>query len=1002
MIYETAAEKAVELLRQGKMPMFESRRQPVGALSGEAYQGVNGTLLCMDPRNDKDPRWILRDQADRQNLFIKKDEKATKVIKQSWTKSVARIDPETGYPERDSRGNVQTQTVRLQNPTMRLVPAFNASQMQDVPPLGQTIHPWDPVQRGEEILKNSGITVKYDQKEREHYNPRMHEIHMKPESAYENREQFVEAGLYQMARAMAHESAIRTRNVGDEGKEMRDQFAVARAHAVLCSNIGIRANADRQLEHAQEFIDTLEKNPYTIMEASKLASEIVNEVQTREMKRDPERLAEVKAERQAMVFASPKVEIENLRSMQRVLTDVRNNPDNVFTFQHEGEELFARKGEERLYSRPSDSPGVGDVFDLKHQITAFNRNGEMFNVIMTSSFIQGEDGRSEPLGNNRRSEITDLNRSSMFPPDWTGELSVQNGMYYQDRMIVGGIPDDEAEFVAVCAIRSNGHEYAVKAFDSRENAEEFAAIYENELDRQTGQYKEKSLEGVTFFDVKFDEGEKKAAQALGLEYYGQVKSWGAPPDVDLGPVHNRFDEHDPYRRMAEIEARKAERAAGVGVTIIDVPAGREEEAQFLGARESRKYGHFYIPDNVNPEPLLERFEQRPAVVKETPARQSYTIPYPERGEAAEKGIVYNAGAREYEADREVDREALDRWDSENHGSEMSMLTPTREAALVIESVGLDLASQEPQLIGVAVQIDVADDIPNQKNGTYIAYQDGSCYAKNNLTQEEVVHPAKGYVLTDEVRQHMREEVRTLLSTHERAAQEKLDKAAAKLRETFENMTPAAEQNQYMKDNGIQPMEGVFTKGKNVIIPLVNAGGEIRSSLTIKPDGSETYAQRSQIVGSFAAMGGYDKLKDSPAILVTMRPEEGAVVSQATGWGVAAVTEENNFKAVIRGLQAEMPNKPVLALVNDKLEKAARDISAATSAAILTPTFAQGERDQGLSSFKDMAQSSRLGIEGVEKQVKAGVEKEISKARDVNNKEQAKEQKKGRNQELSIA
>jgi antirestriction protein ArdC/phage/plasmid primase-like uncharacterized protein len=742
MIYEIAAEQALDLLKQGKMPMFESGRQPVGAMTGEAYQGINGTLLSMSGHSD--PRWITREQADRHNLFVKKGEKSSRILKQSWTKNVAKISAETGLPERDSRGNVKTQTVRLQNPVMRLVPAFNASQMQDVPPLGRSAHAWDPLQRAEEVLKNSGITVKHDQKEREHYNSRLHEIHMKPESAYESKEQYLEAGLFQLAQAMAPEDDIRTRNVGDQDKSVRDQMAFARAHAVLCSNIGIEANTERQFEHTQDFIETLENSPYTIMEASKLASEITTLVQDRERKRNPELATELTAEKQAMVYASPKVE-------------------------------------------------------------------------------------------------------------------------------------------------------------------------------------------------------------------------------------------------------------------IDVTKGREEEAMFLGAAYSRKHDHFYIPDNVNADPLLERFEQKPAVITlEAQAKESFTVPYPDRDEAAQAGIVYNAESREYEATREVSPEALERWESDRHGQELPLLTPAREIALVIESIDLDLDGQEPQLTGAAVAIDVRDDIPNQKNGMYVAYQDGSCFAKNNLTQEEVYHSGKGYVLTNQMREEIRESARELLSEHQRTDEAKQDKAAEKVRSDLEKLPPATEQTPYMRDNGVEPMAGIHAKGKNTVIPLVNSGGEIRSSMTIKPDGATVAAPRGQTVGVFGAMGGYEKLRNSPAIIVAVKPAEGAAIGKATDWGVAAAMQENNVKAVVNGLKAEMPNKPVFIVASDMLDKTVREVTEKTNAAVLTPTFAQGERDQGLSTFKDMAMSSKLGLDGVKKQVMAGVEKEISKSRELNNMDQARERKSGRSQELSRA
>lgn len=999
-IYEIAAEKAVGLLKEGRMPMFESGRQPVGALTGKPYQGINGTLLSMSGHSD--PRWITREQADQNNIFVAKGEKASRVLKQKWTKSVAKIDPETGYPERDGRGRIVTQSIRLQNPTAHLEPVFNASQMRDVPPLGHMMRPYDPLQRAEEVFKNSGIAIKHDQKEREHYNPRLHEIHMKPEDAYASREQYLEAGLYQLAQAMAREEGIRAKGVGDEDKTVRDQFAFARAHAVLCSGIGIEADTGRQLEHTQEFIDTLEQNPYVIMEASKLASEIANEVQAREQRRNPELAADIVAEQQAMIHVSPRVEVQNHRAMQRVLAELENNPDNVFSFQHEGQELYARKGAEKMYSKPSNTPAVNDVFDLKHQTTAFNRAGEMFNVVMTSTFVQLADGRSEEIDSNRSPEITDLNRPAMFPADWTGRLIIDPGYFNSDGEIAtdGTISPEETELYCVCAEREKGEYPVVKAFDDKSQARNFLAMYENEYERQTGIYPEKSLEGVTFFNVPYNESDRRAADDLGLEYYGQVKSFGAPPGANLDAVRNRFEEHDPYRRMAEIEARRAERAAGVGVTVIDVPKGREDEAIYLGAMHSKKHGHFFIPDNVNPEPLLERFNQKPAVMtQEAQTRETFTVPYQDRDEAARNGIVYNDATREYEAARELSPDAQERWASGN-SQEAPLLTPAQEAAIAIESVGIDLEGKEPQLEGLPVTADIATDIPNQKNGMYVAFDDGSCYAKNNLTQEEIFHPGKGYVLTAEMRDSMRDAARELLSEQQKTEEARRDKVAEKQQAQFEKLPAAAEQTPYMRDNGIEPMEGFHAKGKNTLIPLINAGGEIRSSITIKPDGAAVPAPGGQTVGAYAAIGGYEAMRNSPAIIVTVRPEEGAVIHKATGYGVAAAIQENNVKAVVNGIKAEMGNKPVLLAVGNMLDKTVREVTAAANIAALTPTFAEGERDKGMTTFKDMAMSSKLGLEGVRNQVTAGTEKAVGKAREIAGKEQSQERKAGRQQELS--
>lgn len=1005
-IYEDAAAKAAELFAKGDVSLFQSRRQPIGVITGRPYNGINNAILNMQGFDD--PRWITREQAKDNNLFVKAGEKSTKILKPKWTKSIARIDPATGEPELDGKGYPLRETVRLANPEMYQSSAFNASQIQDYPPLEHKIYPRRPLERATEILNNSGIAIHHDQRQGEHFNSLLHEIHMKPQSAYESHDQYVEAGLYQMVRGMAHEAEIGNQTVGSDQYEMRDELAFAMAHAILCSDIGIEADAERQREKLIDYAAALDENPFIIMDASKLANSIVKEIQGRENRRVAERYAEVTAERETLAYSSPKVEISHLRSMQRTVADHARNPESVHIFDNNGDTLLAPKGQEQLYSRPDHSPDFGEVFDIQNRVTAFDHEGNMFDVIMTDTYRQLDGGRMERLENDAEPVITPLERKTMLPLDWNGELVVKNAVIDKDCTTrFDGIRDDEAEVYAVCAMKADGSLAHVKNFDTPEAADKYANIFQKEHDRQTGRVREgaQELEGVTFFKVEYgNAAQKSLARKMGMDYFPEARSWGAKPGVDLDPIRKQFEEHDPFKRLAEIEARKTARASGKGLIILDVPKGREEEAQFLGARISKKYGNAYVPDGVNPELLLQKFkEKEPTQTQETPARETFTVPYADREDAAKAGIEYNPQLRDYEAVGEITPEAIERWSSENAPYEQVILTPREEVIRVLESVDLAVDDESLSLTGAPVAVDVANDLPNQKNGMYLAYEDGSCYAKNNLTQMEVFHPAKGYVLTNEQRQEMREQARELLTKNEQEVEQKYDRNAAKLREQFSNMEAATEQTPYMQENGIDPMEGIYVKSRNVVsLPLVDATGAIQSAYNIRPDGSQTTAANTRTVGVFAPIGGYEKLNDAPAIFVANSLDTAATVSKASGYAVAATLGENNYIPVITALRAEKPDVPVIPLGGDISDRTAMSAARVAGCDVVEPVFAPGERDNGLKTFKDLVQQSRLGSEGAEKQLAAATAREVARVNAARDMEQIHERKEGRQQELSRA
>lgn len=1114
-------EQLVEQMKAGKAPFQQSRgagvSAPVNPINGKAYRGANSLMLSMQNREDN--RWLTFNQAQQAGYKVKRGERATPIQYWSTTEKVNKIDPATGQPQFDARGNPVQETQKLEKGRFTTGYVFNAEQLEGIPPAGRGVSRLEAISRADGMLRDSGVTVKHDQAKNLFYSPAKDEIHFPVNGAVPSHEV-----LHKLAAATGHPDRLNRDSFNSNKPEQitREAMVTEIATMMLCGQVGVPyENNGRTAQHEGQFMQMLDKNPVVACLVAQEADRACKFVLDREQEIMKEHGFDLEADRRELMTESPMFAVREVLDYQKAMNA---EPDNVHVFDHNGQQLFAAKGTEWLASVPNHMPIAGEEFSVQTSVKAFDKDGQSFIVDMEQTDRRLENGGNESVSPPRPIEITPTGRDMTLPPDWTGELAVRPfAEDLEGNVRVGGdLAPDEVEFYGVYATQGNGTQALVKDFEVKEHAQNYARLIANEYQQQTEQeqgiaapaqrrtLEPQISEEKIYVDIPYSD--RQAARKLGADFDKDAKSWFVPPGTDAAPitakwpVHNPeeartqqaaqrpeprsqqeqqanadrvyvnipytdrqearklgadFDKdakswfvppgadaaaitakwpvHNPEETRNRQEAKQTERVSRQepeNRTYINVPRAEKDEAKQLGARWDRDAVSWYVPANVDPEPLTAKWpqhtpapqqrqesaqdqdqqqERQAAQQPEKKERKYLVVPFQEKDAAKKAGAFFDTDAKKWYAGPKADMEKLSKWLPENQTSIEPTLSSKEEFAAVLKSVGAVVDGDHPVMDGAAKRIAVDGDKGAEKSGFYVGHSDGrpSGYVKNNRTQEEVKWAAKGYTLDNAEKKALQEKAVETLNLRNSLMAATYNMAAARLQKQVDKAEPPKEPTPYMQSKGIQVHAGVFASGNSTCIPAHDVTGAVRSMQYIQKDGTKRFAKNSQREGCFNAVGGMDALRKAPAIVIAEGYATAATLKESLGFATVAAFYAGNLKAVAQALHKAMPDKPIIIAGDDDhhLEAAgkanvgkvkAQEAAEAVNGKAVFPRFGEGERGgkgKGLTDFNDLAHKSKLGKDAVQSQIKVAVDREVQRRKQVL--EQAKQHDKSRgNKELS--
>src|SRR5579871_3794152 len=187
---QEVTDRIVKMLESGVAPWQKPWREgvaspamPMNPTTEKAYRGGNAIHLMATglQRGYDDPRWMTYKQAQERGWQVRRGEKGTQI--EFWDVKPVRDDRGESPRGGDEKGGKEAEPAnRLIH---RVYTVFNAQQMDGVPTFQPKDHPpFEIINAGEQILKNSGARIHHDQADHAFYSRGSDSIHLPPKEAF--------------------------------------------------------------------------------------------------------------------------------------------------------------------------------------------------------------------------------------------------------------------------------------------------------------------------------------------------------------------------------------------------------------------------------------------------------------------------------------------------------------------------------------------------------------------------------------------------------------------------------------------------------------------------------------------------------------------------------------------------------------------------------------------------------------------------------------------------
>ena len=379
------------------------------------------------------------------------------------------------------------------------------------------------------------------------------------------------------------------------------------------------------------------------------------------------------------------------------------------------------------------------------------------------------------------------------------------------------------------------------------------------------------------------------------------------------------------------------------------------------------------------------------------------VPYKEKDKAKALGAKWDADKKLWYAPEGTDLKPLERWTFPLQSQVLirkvhmprETLDPRQEFAEKLAAMGLDLQGKLPVMDGTIKRVPLLSKNGRGRDGAYCLYGDGrpAGWAQNYQTGEYNKLVATGYCLTPEEKERQRMEQARKLAEREEAQKKQHDYIAGIAQKSWEKFEPAAPDNPYLQQKGIELLPGVKEHSNNgfrvLCVPLYNTANEIRGMQYITPDNRKTFMPGMEKKGNFHLIGNEDKQDLSKTeIILCEGYATGASLHMATQKPVAVAFDAGNLEIVAEKLREKFPQAQIVICadndhavkrdgrVNNVGVERARLAAQAVGGKVVVPTFNKDEKAKGLTDFNDLHQSR--GLKEVKRQVGKYLQKEMSR------------------------
>ena len=260
--YDAITNKIIEHIeKNGTLPWVKPWvvRQPINAISGKAYRGINAVVLGMS--DYRDHRWLTFKQAQDLGGNVRRGEKATSVILWKFATEEEILEGKSAAP------------------LVRLYSVFNVEQCENLnlEELPESLDLVNVSERIGSLVSNyiDAPEIKYGG-DRACYIPSADRIEMPNQVHFGTPEAFASVLAHELVHSTGSENRLQRVGVADPINFGSETYALEEliaeiGSAFVCSEIGIANNIDRTAAYVQGWLQALRNNKSMIVKAASQA-----------------------------------------------------------------------------------------------------------------------------------------------------------------------------------------------------------------------------------------------------------------------------------------------------------------------------------------------------------------------------------------------------------------------------------------------------------------------------------------------------------------------------------------------------------------------------------------------------------------------------------------------------------------------------------------------------------------------------------------------------------
>ncbi len=247
---------------------------PVNPTTGNRYKGINAIHLMNQDRDD--PRWMTFKQAKSAGAQVQRNESGTFIQFWKFYDEKNKINKSTGKVERDENNKIIKEKIKLKKPKVFYASVFNAEQIKGLPLLERKDHQWDSLDKVENILKESGATIKHDGKSRAFYSLSNDSIHLPKKERFDEPSKYYATALHELGHWTGHKSRL-DRDMGGgfaSTSYAKEELRAEISSMLVGATLNIGHDPSQHVSYVESWVKALKNDPKEIFRAAADAEKI--------------------------------------------------------------------------------------------------------------------------------------------------------------------------------------------------------------------------------------------------------------------------------------------------------------------------------------------------------------------------------------------------------------------------------------------------------------------------------------------------------------------------------------------------------------------------------------------------------------------------------------------------------------------------------------------------------------------------------------------------------